>query len=50
MEAIKRCIVCGMEADEDFKSEYNAREYTFCGFECKERFEADPARFASVAM
>ena len=44
--------VCGMqidEADAAGQSEYQRETYYFCSALCKEKFDADPARFAATA-
>jgi len=41
--------VCGMavsRSDVSGESEYQGKPYYFCSPACKERFDADPARFA----
>ncbi|HYU92835.1 MAG TPA: XdhC family protein, partial [Actinomycetota bacterium] len=43
--------VCGMEVDvatARHRSTHEGRTYYFCSAGCRERFEADPARFAAV--
>ena len=44
--------VCGMVIDSDAaagKSRYEDGTFYFCSTECLERFESDPARYASTA-
>jgi Cu+-exporting ATPase len=44
--------VCGMEVDPATAaghSDYGGERYSFCSASCKERFDADPARFAANA-
>jgi Cu+-exporting ATPase len=41
--------VCGMavsRSDVSGESEYQGKAYYFCSPACKERFDADPARYA----
>jgi Cu+-exporting ATPase len=45
-------VVCGMEIDpEDVtdRTEYQGRTYYFCSRECKEKFDADPKKYALAA-
>lgn len=42
--------VCGMTVDEDHaaaRSKWQGRTYLFCTTACRDRFEREPARFAS---
>ena len=42
-------VVCGMQVDPAKaagKSEYNGKTYYFCSNMCKNRFDADPGKFA----
>jgi YHS domain-containing protein len=43
--------VCGMTVDRKtaLQSEWEGRTYYFCGVGCKDRFEADPARYLDRA-
>ena len=41
--------ICGMQVDEERaagRSEYDGRAYYFCSAGCKEKFDADPGRYA----
>ncbi len=43
--------VCGMSVDPataQYRAEHSGREYVFCGPRCRERFLAEPARFAAA--
>jgi P-type Cu+ transporter len=45
--------VCGMivsRTDVAGDSEYQGKTYYFCSPSCKERFDADPARFALQSL
>jgi YHS domain-containing protein len=47
---MEKDVVCGMQVDPAKaagSSEYNGRTYYFCSTECKSKFDADPARFAT---
>lgn len=42
--------VCGMQIDEAGaagQSDYQGETYYFCSAQCKEKFDADPERFAA---
>lgn len=42
--------VCGMTVDAEqaqWKSEYNGNTYYFCSQQCKQKFDQEPARYAS---
>lgn len=42
-------VVCGMQVDPATAagvSEYEGKRYFFCGAGCKQRFEAEPAKYA----
>ena len=44
--------VCGMMVDVDkdaFQSNYQGTDYYFCASECKEAFDANPAKFLKNA-
>jgi P-type Cu+ transporter len=40
--------VCGMQVDEatSEKTTYQGKTYYFCAAECKQKFNADPAKYA----
>jgi Cu+-exporting ATPase len=43
--------VCGMmieDHDAKAKSDYQGKTYYFCSEECKQSFDADPARYAGA--
>jgi putative ABC transport system ATP-binding protein len=47
-----RDLVCGMRVDEwtaDFRATFGGQSFTFCSSRCQQRFESDPARYASQA-
>jgi YHS domain-containing protein len=41
--------VCGMsvDANAEYRSTYNGREYRFCSARCREQFDAEPARYTA---
>jgi Cu+-exporting ATPase len=51
--AMDKDPVCGMivsRADVAGESGYQGKTYYFCSPSCKERFDADPARFALQSL
>ena len=41
--------VCGMQVDENkaaATSSYQGKKYSFCGQECKNKFDSEPQRYA----
>jgi YHS domain-containing protein len=45
--------VCGMQVDENkapATSSYQGRKYSFCGQECKDKFDREPQRYAQSAQ
>ena len=46
---MERDVICGMQVDPAKaagKSEYNGKTYYFCSKGCKQKFDADPAKYA----
>ena len=44
--------VCGIQVDENkapATSSYQGKQYSFCGQECKDKFDQDPHRYAQSA-
>jgi Cu+-exporting ATPase len=47
--SMERDVICGMQVDPAKaagKSEYNGKTYYFCSKGCKQKFDADPAKYA----
>ncbi len=53
---MKRDVVCGLAIEESvaaeagLMSEYEDQTYCFCGYKCKERFDAEPALFTEPTL
>jgi YHS domain-containing protein len=45
--------VCGMQVDENkapATSSYQGKKYSFCGQECKDKFDREPQRYVQSAQ
>jgi Cu+-exporting ATPase len=48
-EGLAKDVICGMEVNEKtarFKSEYKGKTYYFCNGFCKDKFDANPTKYA----
>ena len=48
---MERDVVCGMQVDPSKAagtSEYNGKTYYFCAKNCKTKFDANPAKYATT--
>lgn len=44
--------VCGMQVDEkttQWKADYNGRTFYFCSTQCRDKFKANPEKYAAEA-